>query len=189
MTATTASLYLIQAKSRIGLGQYAAAEAALLAAAAANTASVEPFVVLGDLRTSRRQYPAALAAYEEALQRAPENDLLMNNIACLSADHGFDLTRAAALAARMWAQHPQDPAVADTLGWVLFRQGKVTEALPLLMRAVAGAPNNPLHRYHYGMALRQAGQSAASRTELAAALKLSRNFNGAEQAADLLARR
>ena len=82
---------------------------------------------------SRRAYRSALAAYEEVLKRDPENTLAMNNIASLSVEHGFDLARAATLAARMYAKYPQEPVVADTLGWVLCSQrGTLEQALPLL---------------------------------------------------------
>jgi predicted Zn-dependent protease len=111
----------------------------------------------------------------------------MNNIAQLTADHGYEYERAATLASRMYAKFPNDPAVADTLGWVLFKQGKLYQGLPLLMFASASAPNNPAHRYHLGAALIKNGQIAPGRKELEAALKLSKDFDGASQARTLLA--
>jgi cellulose synthase operon protein C len=181
-----ADLYLLLAKSRIGLGEYAKAETALQGAAAATPSSATPFILRGDLRMSRGNFQDALASYEEALQRDPDNSVVMNNIASLSVEHGFDLARAATLAARMYAKYPRDPAVADTLGWVLHNQGKRNEALPLLQFAATGSPDNPVHRYHYGAALVKNGQTAAGRKELEAALKLSRGFDGAGRAQTLL---
>lgn len=184
--AATADFYLLLARSQTGLGEYAKADATLGLAAKADPSSPVPLIFLGDLRMKRGEYHAALVAYEDALKRDPENNLTMNNIASLSVEHGFDLERAANLAARMYAKYPRDPAVADTIGWVLFAQGKKDQALPLLQFAAAGAPGNPVHRYHYGAALLKLGQTAVGQKELAAALKISREFDGAEKARALL---
>ncbi len=185
--ATTSSLFFLLARSQVGLGQFAEADATLQAAAAADPLSPAPYMALGDLRMSRSEYRRALAAYEEVLKRDKESTLAMNNIASLSVEHGFDLERAATLAARMYAKYPRDPAVADTLGWVLFsQQGKLEQALPLLRFAATAAPRNPIHRYHYGAALLKNGQVEVGRKELAAALKLSGEFDGAEKARALL---
>ena len=178
--------YLLLARSRIGLGHYAEAEAALQAAAATDSVTAVPFILLGELRMSRGTYRGALEAYEEALRRDPDNNTVMNNIASLSVEHGFDLERAATLAARMYAKYPGDPAVADTLGWVLHTQGKRDQALPLLQFAVVAGASNPVHRYHLGAALLKNGETAAGKKELEAALKLSREFDGAAKARTLL---
>ncbi len=183
---TTTLLYLL-ARSQVGLGQFAAADATLQAAATTDPSSSESYMALGDLRMSCSKYRSALAAYEEVLKRNPESTMAMNNIASLSVEHGFDLARAATLAARMYTKYPQEPAVADTLGWVLFsQQGKLEQALPLLQFAATGAPKNPLHRYHYGAALLKDGQVESGRNELTAALKLSGESDGAVKARLLL---
>ena len=185
-TANHAKLYLILAKCRVGLKQYADAEASLRNDAAMDLSSPFPFVMLGDLMMQRGAYSRALAAYEDALKRAPDDHLIMNNIASLSIDHGFDLTRATNLAARMYASHPADPAVADTLGWATYLQGKTAAALPLLQQGALGMPGNPTHHYHLGAALLTAGQTEKGKHELATALKLSGSFDGAGKARELL---
>ena len=179
-------LKIMQAEALEGLGRSAEAETTLQAAATADTVSPAPCFALGDLRMGRGDYIAALKGYEEALKRAPESDLAMNNIASLTAEHGFDLERAATLASRLYAKHPKDPAVADTLGWTLYRQGKVEQALPLLKQGVAGMPGNPLHRYHLGVALLKSGNQIAGRKELEASLRISGTFDGAAKARALL---
>lgn len=175
-------LKIMLAHVQSGEGKDAAAVATLQAVAAQDTVSPLPLVALGDLRVRTGEYVAALQSYEEALKRSPDHAPAMNNIALLIADHGYELDRAAELAARLYTKHPKDPAVVDTMGWVLFKQGKLDQALPLLRFAATGAPGNPAHRYHYGMALLKVGQTAAGRKELEAALKISGNFDGAAKA-------
>lgn len=180
------AISLLLAQAQVELRRFAAAEATLSRAAGADLSSPTPLTILGDLLSHREEYSAALSAYEEALKRSPDNPLIINNIASLSADHGFDLERAASLAARMYTKYPQDPAVADTLGWVLYQQRKLEQALPLLQFAAHGAPGNPVARYHYGTALLKNGQTEAGRRELEMALKISREFDGAARARALL---
>ena len=183
------ALKYLQSEALLGLGRSAEAEAVLRAIAAGDPASAGPYIALGNLRMQTHDYIGALKEYDDALQRAPDNDLVMNNVASLNAEHGFDMERSAALAARMHAKHPKDPAVADTLGWTLLRQGKLEQALPLLQQGAAGMPGNPVHRYHLGAALLRVGELNAGKRELAEALKISKSFDGAEAARSLLEKR
>ncbi len=176
---------ILRAKALEGMGRNGEAETVLREATAADSRSSEPCVALGDLLLRRGAEGDALAWYEEALQRDPDQYRAMNNIATLVARRGFDLDRAAALAARLHARYPNDPDVADTLGWTLFLQGKSEAALPLLKQAVAQKPD-AVCRYHLGALLLKGGNQVAGRKELAAALRLSGAFYGAEKARGLL---
>ena len=186
---TDTGLQVLLARAHEGQGRTGEAVAILEAAAAKDTISPEPLMALGDLRFQKGEYLSALKMYEEALTRSPDHVAAMNNIALLIADHGYDMGRAAELASRLYTRYPKEPAVADTMGWVLFKQGKLDQALPLLQFAAASVPDNPAHRYHYGAALLKAGQSSAGRQELETALKLSGNFDGADKARALLGRK
>ncbi len=178
-------LKYLQIKALIELDRSAEAETELRKVANL-TASPDPYLTLGDIRMRRGEYLPALQEYEEALKRDPKNERAMNNVASLNAEHGFDMNKSAPLAALMYARHPKDPAVADTLGWTLFRQGKLKQALPLLRRGVARMPDNPQVHYHLGAALLKNGNQAAGKKELVAALKISGNFDGAARARELL---
>lgn len=167
------------------LGRVTEAEAALRKLAT-ETTSPEPHLALGDLKVRRGEYIAALKEYEEALKQSPNHERAMNNFACLNAEHGFDMERSAPLAALLYAKHPREAAVADTLGWTLFRQGKIDEALPLLRQATEGMPGNPIHHYHLGVALLKSGRHSAGKRELSEALKISGTFDGAAKARELL---
>jgi Flp pilus assembly protein TadD len=180
-------LHLKLAESLVGLGRVADAQTTLRVAVELDSTSPAPVLMMGELQVLQHDYLSAIKSYEEVLKRSPDHVLAMNNIAQLTADHGYEYERAATLASRMYAKFPNDPAVADTLGWVLFKQGKLYQGLPLLMFASASAPNNPAHRYHLGAALIKNGQIATGRKELEAALKLSKDFDGASQARILLA--
>ena len=178
-------LKLLRAEVLQRLGRMGEAETVLRAAATAST-SAAPCLALGDLLLGRGDEANATIWYEETLKRDPNQYRAMNNVATLTARSGFNLDRAAALAARLYAKSPGNPDVADTLGWTLFLQGKTGEALPLLKLAVTKKPGTPLHHYHLGAALLKNGNQTAGRKELEAALRLSGTFYGAEKARALL---
>ena len=178
-----------QALALQGLGRIKEADALLREAAAGNRHAAPPWLFMGDLLLLRGEYHAALGCYEEALKREPTNDAAMNNVASLIAEHGTDLTRAHELAAFLNWKYPGNPTYADTLGWVLVKEGSVTQAVPYLYRAVAGLPQSPENHYHLGAALLLTGSLEQGRLELESALRLASDFDGASQARKLLGRK
>ncbi len=160
----------------------------LRSAAVVNPRSPLPHLGMGDLFTLQGEFTAAAGSYEKVLTRDPENARAMNNLANLIVDHGYDLNRAAMLALLLFKQSPHDPVVLDTLGWVLFRQGKTVMALPLLRMATLQAPSST-KLYHLGAALLATGDLKEGRSQLTKALELSPSFREASQARALLGSR
>lgn len=115
------------------------------------------------------QYPAAIAQLEQIIQRDPSNMVALNDLAwaCLQLHDG----RALAFAERARTLAPDNPAVLDTLGWILAQQGDSTRALPLLRRAAQQAPTVEDIRYHLGLTLMKSGDARAARPELERLLK------------------
>ena len=177
-----------QALALQGLGRFDEADTLLREAAAGDPQAAHPWLFMGDLLLLRKEYQAALKCYEEGLKRDPKNIKVMNNIASLTTERGFDLKRAHQLAAYLNWKYPNNPAYADTLGWVLVKQGEAELSMPYLRQAVVGAPQNPEHRYHLGAALLSTGYREQGRKELEAALRLGTDFDGAPRARTLLER-
>jgi cellulose synthase operon protein C len=113
-------------------------------------------------------FAGAIREYETLLARQPEHAIVLNNLAFLYQVEGDP--RALELAERAYALRPQEPAIADTLGWVLLNLGDVERALPLLEFAYRSLPDQPEVRYHYAAALAKAGQPDSARSELEALL-------------------
>jgi Flp pilus assembly protein TadD len=80
-----------------------------------------------------------------------------------------------------------NPALLDTYGWVLYRRGRYTEAIPPLEKAVGKAPQAQELRYHLGMALLKAGRTAEARENLEAAVRGEQRYAGSEEARAALA--
>ncbi len=126
---------------------------------------------------------AAIAEYEEILQRNPQADIAANNLAMLLATYRGDqasLDRAKALTARF--ADSQNPSFLDTYGWVLYKRGEAAASVPVLERVVAKAANDPVAHYHLGMAQSQLGSSAAARDNLTLAVNSGRKFSGLDEA-------
>jgi predicted Zn-dependent protease len=97
-------------------------------------------------------------------------------------DRSFSL---ASLAARI---APQSPEIVDTLGWMKFQHMDAQGALPLLERAHSLDVKSPAISYHLARALDAAGRRAEAKTLLQAAMVDNPKFDGADDAAQLLAR-
>ncbi len=111
----------------------------------------------------RGQYDAARQQYEKIVQRDPDNVVALNDLAWAQ----LQLKDGAALgsAERAYRLAPANPAVADTLAWILAETGKPARALPLLKKALESAPTSPDIRLHYAHALFRSGDKRAARNQ------------------------
>jgi cellulose synthase operon protein C len=107
------------------------------------------------------RFSAARHEYETILQRDPDNVLALNDLAwaLLQAKEGDALPPAE----RAYRLAPRNPAVADTLAWVLAERGSAARALPLLKKALEAAPAASDIRLHYAHVLFRSGDKRAAR--------------------------
>jgi tetratricopeptide (TPR) repeat protein len=91
----------------------------------------------------REEWDAATDVYEGLRRRLGNNDAtILNNLAWAYAQTG-DYQRALPYARRAWALDRDNPATADTLGWILYRGGSdPMGGLALLEQAARGAPSD-----------------------------------------------
>ena len=116
----------------------------------------------------------AIQHYEDLVRVFPEHLLVLNNLAFLYQTKGDD--RALEYAERAHARAPDNPAVADTLGWVLVNRGEIERALPLLKTARQALPDRPEVRYHFATALAKADRPTEAREELVTLLNEVESF-------------
>ncbi|XLZ71507.1 XrtA/PEP-CTERM system TPR-repeat protein PrsT [Massilia sp. SR12] len=110
----------------------------------------------GDHAGARREY-------EIILERDPDNVLALNDLAWAL----LQLKDAAARqpAERAYALAPGNPAVADTLAWILAENGQAGRAVPLLKKALESAPTAADIRLHYAHALFRSGDKRGARSQ------------------------
>lgn len=124
--------------------------------------------------------------YEGILQIDNRAAVAANNLAWMYAESGENLDLALQYAQVAKEQLPNNSEVNDTLGWVYFKKGLFTQAVPLFESAVDQAPNNPEYHYRLGQTYIKAGDWEKGRKSLNAALKLKADFPGADEARKLL---
>jgi tetratricopeptide (TPR) repeat protein len=149
--------------------------------------NVGAHTLLGVVQNSLGKIEEANKHYRRALEIAPRNALAANNLASNLSDHGGNLDEALKFAQIARESVPEDPNVADTLGWIYYKKGLIDTAYPLLSDASRKLEKNAVVRYHHGMALSKKGKTKEAAAELKAALALDGKFQGAAEAKKALA--
>lgn len=122
-------------------------------------------VLLANLETRRGGAPDMITQhYLRALQLDPANVVAMNNLANLLASRPNKLDDARFWAEKALSLQPSNPALADTVGWIYFRQAKYDAARTFLERSLK-AQDRPLAHYHLAAALAGAGDRNRAREE------------------------
>jgi tetratricopeptide (TPR) repeat protein len=99
---------------------------------------------------------------ERELRRMIERDPLdgnaLNYLGYMLADRTDRHAEAVELIERALKGEPDNPAYLDSLGWALFKQGKLDAAADPLSRAAAAIPANSVIQDHYGDLLARQGR-------------------------------
>jgi tetratricopeptide (TPR) repeat protein len=123
-----------------------------------------PHWTMGQVHQAGGDNAEAIRAYREALNRDPNDALVLNNLAWLLGGEGKSLVEAVRFAEQAYKK-VQTPEIADTLGWLYYLRGDLNRATPLLQWAVSAAPQNESARFHYGMLLLRQGKKTEARSE------------------------
>ena len=114
------------------------------------------------LLDSIEQHDNAEQDLRTILDIQPDSSVTLNALGYILTERTDRLDEARGYIERALALDPENPAILDSMGWVLFRQGKTTEALDYLSRAWAAYPD-PEVAAHYGEALWVAGEEEQAR--------------------------
>lgn len=98
----------------------------------------------------------AIAIAEKVLRAVPNDPDVANFIGYVLADRNRELDRALNLIQQALSRQPDNAAYLDSLGWVLFRLGKLNDALLNVKKAAEQLPDDPAiieHLIHIYVAL------------------------------------
>jgi tetratricopeptide (TPR) repeat protein len=118
------------------------------------------------------QWPKAKADFEHALQLSPDQPFVMNYLGYSMADMGNHLDEARQMIQSAAERRPNDGAITDSLGWVLYRQGHTKDAVQALERAVELEPEDATINGHLGDAYWAAGRKIEAQYQWRRALTL-----------------
>lgn len=147
-----------------------------------NDKNVSAHVLLGVVLNSQGKIEDANAQYRKALVLSPKTPLAANNLAANLVDHGGNIDEALKFAQVAREVAPENPNIADTLGWIYYKKGLIDTAYPLISEAARKLEKNPTIRYHHGMVLEKKGDRKKAAEELKAALSLGGDFPEAKEA-------
>jgi Flp pilus assembly protein TadD len=105
----------------------------------------------------------------------PDNALLLNFLGYGKLERGEDIDAAEAMIRKASALKPDDASITDSLGWALYKRGRLPEAIETLTRAAAGDPAQAEIHEHLGDALYKAGRRIEARFSWRAALVTAEN--------------
>ena len=121
----------------------------------------------------------AVTLLSEAIATGPEFAPAYNTLAWLYADTlGTHLAEAEQLARRALELEPDATHINDTLGWILYKQGRYAEALRVFEQALAHAPKNAEYLYHASLAAMKNGQPSEALEYLTQSIALDKHIKG-----------
>ena len=130
----------------------------------------------------------ATEQYRKVLEIKNDYTPAANNLAWLIAsDPKGDLGEALMLAMRAKQESPDDPNVADTLGWVHYQRNSFSLAIAQFQFALRNHPDNPMWAYHLALAQKGDKQKEAAIQTLKQLLDQKSEFSDRTKAEELLA--
>jgi Flp pilus assembly protein TadD len=118
------------------------------------------------------QWQKAETDFHHALELSPDQPFVLNYLGYSWADMGHHLPEARQMIQRAAERRPNDGAITDSLGWVMFRQGDAKGAVTTLEHAVELEPEDSTINGHLGDAYWAAGRKIEAQYQWRRALTL-----------------
>lgn len=115
-------------------------------------------------------WPAAEQDFRRSLALNPGQPVVLNYLGYSLVERGENLDEALAMIEQAVAGQPQNGAIVDSLGWVLFKLGRFDEAVHQLERAASLLPVDPIINDHLGDAFWAVGRVTEARFQWQRAL-------------------
>ena len=105
---------------------------------------LQAYVFLGEACNNQKRFRESDAAFEKALTIAPNNPLILNNYSYYLSLREEKLDMAEKYIKRCIALEPNSSTYLDTYGWILYKSGRVDEAIIMIEKAMKnGGNDNP----------------------------------------------
>ena len=104
----------------------------------------------GDAYHALKEYHKADSVYEYILFKDADFESVLNNYSYNLAVRGENLAKALEMSTHLVELNPSSPTFLDTHAWVLYKNGKLDEALKYMDDAIAKDNNNAVYYDHRG---------------------------------------
>ena len=139
---------------------------------------------LAENASLRGDFASAIKQYRILLDAQPDNAVVLNNLAWVSAQNKDP--KAIEYAERANTLVPDRPEYMDTLGVLLAEKGDTAQGVALLKKALALAPQRAAIRLNLARALIKNGDTAEAKNELLELAKLGDKFPGQKEVEKLI---
>ena len=143
--------------------------------------NIDALMLSGILHQKMNDIPKAQDEYERVVALNRGFSLAANNLAYIYSEYGGDNYKALKMAEIARQNAPDNPNVADTLGWILYKQNKPEKALTYLKESAAKLPGNAEIEFHLGMTQYKLGNYDEAKLILNRVIKNSSGFKGATE--------
>lgn len=143
-------MYALQASLMDDIKDYKGAATLLEGALAVFPESVQLTFYLGTVYDKLKLREKVVSFMKKVIELDPKHVQALNYLAYLYAETATNLAEAESLARMAASLDPKDGFILDTLGWVLYKQGKVNEAIPVLEAAHKVQPQESIIAEHLG---------------------------------------
>lgn len=117
------------------------------------------YAFLGDLYHQMGKEKKSFKCYEEVLKIDTLNATVLNNYAYFLALKNKNMNRAYSMSKKAIELEPSNHSFLDTFGWILYLQGKLTEARAIFRQAIAsGGKESAVVLDHYANVLYALGE-------------------------------
>ncbi len=165
---TISDLLIAQKKPAEALNQ-------LNAELAKNPKNIAIHFKLATTYQQQNDYPQAINHYLAMLSEQPDNALALNNLAWVYSQQKDP--KAIEFGKKAFEKAPESAAIADTYGYILIKQGQLTEGLKVLEKAVGLAPKAYDIQYHLAEAYIANGDKQKALEILANITKTEQEFS------------
>ena len=141
---------------------------------------VSALMIMCGIYEYQENFVKARDTYESILDIDPNFPPALNNLAYMYSEYFDNHDEAYKYANRARQFLPHDPAIADTLGWIIFKRGDYKWAQSLIKESSEKLSGNAEVRYHLGMTYYMLGEADKAKKEFEFALSNSTDFNGKE---------
>ncbi len=146
------------------------------------------YLALGDTYLRTKDEEKAVGSYRKVVELNPKSPDAYQRLALILADRPKSHDEALKMAQKAIELAPKNPFSLDSLGWVYVQGGEAKKGIEKLREASTLLPQDPMILYHLGVGYYKDHNLKEAKNALQAALNVSKNFRGADEAAEILKR-